>query len=120
MQDGEMKSELNPQFERDLDAALRHAPEVLVPKHFSGRLLAGVSASMLATAPQPAAPRRSDRWVLPALTLAAAATFAALGIAAIDLGWAQELMQPAAVVTVLAIESALSLAWMRRVMKAAR
>jgi hypothetical protein len=117
MQDGEMTdSGLNPQFERDLDAALRRAPDVVVPKHFSQRALASQPGPTSA----PAAAARSSRWIFPALALAAAATLAALGIAAVDVGWAQALTQPAAIVTILGIESALSLAWVWRVMRAAR
>jgi hypothetical protein len=111
---------LNFNFEAELDAALKRPPDVRVPEHFSQRLFARLPESM---DDAPAAPR-STLWILPALALASAATLGALGIAAVDLGWTrwltQELTQPSVVVTILAIESVLSLAWVWRLTKAAR
>jgi hypothetical protein len=107
---------LNPNFETELDAALKRAPDVRVPEHFSQRLFARL--------PDVPPEQRPSPWVLPALALAGGATLAALGIAAIDLGWTRwltlEFSQPPVFVTILAIESVLSLAWVWRVFRSAR
>jgi hypothetical protein len=105
---------LNPDFDTELDAALRRAPGVRVPEHFSQRLFARLPASHA-----PAAPR-SSLWVLPALALAGAATLAALGVAAVDLGWTVWINQPPVLLTVLGMEAVVSLAWVWRTFRSAR
>jgi len=95
-----------------MDAALRRAPEVRIPPHFTNRVMASLQRT-------PAAPAASP-WILPALSLAGAATLASLGWAALSLGWTQWFGQPPVLATVLGIEAVASLAWVWRVYRSAR
>ena len=95
-----------------LDVALRRAPEVRIPPHFANRVVASLPHT---PADPPASP-----WVLPALSLAGAATLASLGWTAIALGWAQWFSQPPVLAAVLGIEAAASLAWVWRVFRSPR
>lgn len=96
----------NAEFEADLDAALRQAPDVKAPRNFRQRLMA-----QLPEAPERPQPRI---WLLPVLTTLAALVFGALVFVAFDLGLARWLAQPSMLLTVLAVETALALAWLWR------
>jgi len=95
-----------------IDAALRHPPEVRVPPHFANRVMAGLPHAPSDPAERP--------WVMPALSLAVAATLASLGWAAISLGVSQWLTHPPVLAVILGLEAAAALAWIRRVFRSAR
>jgi anti-sigma factor RsiW len=102
----------NRTVDAEMDAALRRAPEVRIPAHFANRVMANL--------PQAPAEAPVRPWILPALTLAGAATLASLGWAAISLGWAQWFTQPSVLVTVLGMEAAASVVWAWRVYRSVR
>jgi hypothetical protein len=96
----------NSRFEADLDAALRHAPEVHVPRNFRQRLMTRL--------PEVPAEEPVRNWQLPVLAAAAAVVFAALVVVALELGLADWLARPSMLLTVLAVETAIALAWLWR------
>jgi hypothetical protein len=95
-----------------IDAALRQAPEVRVPRHFANRLMARVPGV-------PAAQRESP-WVFPALTVAGTAILGSLVWAAFALDLGRWFMQPTVLAAVLGVEGGVSLAWIWRVFRSAR
>jgi hypothetical protein len=110
--DAKLDAGLEAGPDAEMDAALRRAPGVRIPAHFANRVMASL----------PPAPAESPErpWILPALTLAGAATLASLGWAALALGWAQWLTQPSVLAAMLGIEAAASVAWVWRVYRSAR
>ena len=107
---------VNTALDAELDAALRRLPEVRIPPHFANRVANQVLDRV------PPAPSESPvrPWILPALTLAGAATLASLGWTVISLGWAHWFSQPSVLATVVGIEAAASVAWVWRVYRSAR
>ena len=95
-----------------IDAALRRAPEINVPPHFANRVVARL--------PRAPADPAVGAWVVPALSLAGAATLGSLAWAAASLGLGQWLMHPQVLAALLGIEAAVSLAWVWRVFRSAR
>jgi hypothetical protein len=93
-------------FEAELDAALRLAPDVSVPRNFRQRLM-----TQLPDAPSAERPRK---WLLPVLAALIALLLGALAFMALQLGLAGWLVQPYLLLAVLVIESALALAWLWR------
>ncbi len=96
---------MNP-FESDLDAALRQAPEVEAPRNFHQRLMTQL--------PEAPPSERSRSWQLPLLMALAAIVFSVLMVVALDFGLTRWLTRPPLLLTVLAIETAIALAWLWR------
>jgi hypothetical protein len=96
----------NARFEAELDAALRRAPEVDAPRNFRQRLM-----TRLPEIPAAEAPRN---WHLPMRAGIAAFVFGALTFGALKLGLAGWLVRPGMLLAVLAIETAIALAWLWR------
>jgi hypothetical protein len=96
----------NVHFEADLDAALRHAPEVHAPRNFRQRLMTQL--------PETPAVDRPRKWQLPALAALVACLLAALAVMALKFGLAGWLVRPSMLLTVLGLESAIALAWLWR------
>jgi hypothetical protein len=94
----------NAHFEAELDAALRRAPDVHAPRHFQQRLMTRL--------PEVHGAERLRKWQLPVLAALAALVFGAFVVAALDLGLARWLARPSMLLTVLAMETAIALAWL--------
>ncbi len=96
-------------FEANLDAALRHAPEVDAPRNFRQRLIARL--------PETPAPERPRSLRLPALAALAGVVLEGLALTAVHFGLAGWLAQPSMLFTVLGIESAAAIAWLWRTVR---
>jgi hypothetical protein len=96
----------NARFEAELDAALRHAPEVQAPRNFRQRLM-----TRLPEIPPAETPRT---WQLPVRVGIAAFVFGALTSGALKLGLVGWLVRPGVLLAVLAIETAIALTWLWR------
>jgi hypothetical protein len=94
------------QFDAELDAALRHAPEVHAPRNFRQRLMTRL--------PETPAAERPRNWRLPVMAGLAAFAFGALVLVALKLGLAGWLARPGVVLAVLGIETAVAVAWLWR------
>jgi len=96
----------NPHFEDELNAALRQAPAVDVPRNFRQRLMTRL--------PEKSAPDLTRRWQLPALAAAIAILIVTLVVAGLEAGLVRWLAQPSMLLTILGIETVLALAWLWR------
>lgn len=94
------------QFEAELDAALRRAPEVHALRNFGQRLMTRL--------PETPAAERPRNWRLPVVAALAAFAFGALVLVALKLGLAGWLARPGVVLVVLGIETAVAVAWLWR------
>lgn len=91
-----------------IDAALRRPPEVRIPANFRNRLLAQLPKS---------APQARYDWAWPAVWFASAAGLAPLAMLALRSGVLDWLQNPAVIITAAGIEAAVSLVWLRRILK---
>jgi hypothetical protein len=94
-------------FEAELDAALRRAPQVHVPRNFRQRLMTRLPEEMRAA-------ERSRQWQMPVLAVLVAVLVGALAIVALRFGLAGWLAQPSILLAVLVVESAIALVWLWR------
>jgi hypothetical protein len=97
---------LNAQFEAELDAALKRAPDVHAPRNFRQRLMTQL--------PETPAVERPQTWQLPVLAGLVAFVFAVLIVVALRLGLVGWLARPEVVLGVLGIEIAVALTWLWR------
>jgi len=93
-------------FEAELDAVLRRAPEVHAPRNFRQRLMTRV--------PEETAEERPRQWLLPVSAALVAALLGALAVMAVRFGLAGWLVQPYMLLTVLMVESAIAVVWLWR------
>ena len=93
-------------FEAELDAALRRAPEVHVPRNFRQRLTTQL--------PEMPAEERPRQWQLPVLAALVAVLLGVLAVMALRFGLAGWLAQPSMLLAVLVVESAIALVWLWR------
>ena len=94
-------------FEAELDALLRRAPEVHAPRNFRQRLMTRLPEET------PAA-ERPRTWQLPLMAALVAVLLGALGVMAVQFGLAGWLAQPYMLLAVLVVESAVALVWLWR------
>ena len=94
------------QFEAELDAALRRAPEVHAPRNFRQRLMTRL--------PETPATERARNWRLPVLAGLAALVFGLLVVVALRLGLAGWLARPGVLLVVLGVETLIALTWLWR------
>lgn len=93
-------------FEAELDAALRSAPEVHAPRNFRQRLMTRLPEETAAVQPR--------QWLLPVLAALVAVLLGVLAVVALQLGLAGLLAQPSMLLAVLVVESALAVVWFWR------
>lgn len=93
-------------FEAELDAALRRAPEVHAPRNFRQRLMTRV--------PEETSEERPRQWLLPVSAVLVAVLLGVLAVMAARLGLAGWLAQPSVLLAVLVVESAIALVWLWR------